>query len=343
MNLTMQDNTMAERADARPESKADKAGMHRKQLSHPQARRRGPSKLLSGMKPALALMSLGLGVLMITKPRRVTELVGVRARHKNIVRLMGMREIGHALSILAAPRTEIGVWSRVAGDGLDLAAMSVALRDPCTDRSRSTVALGALAGIAAADLVCARQLQRWSRSASERSILVVKSILINQPAARLYAHWHNFESLPQFMEHLQSVEDKGNGESHWVARGPAGTAVAWDAKITEDRPNQLIAWTSQPGAAVPNCGQVQFEPAPNGRGTIVTVELQYQPPAGKLGKLAASLFGEEPEQQIQGDLRRFKQVMETGEVLRSDATLHGTRIFDQSPAQPPAAGPASRK
>jgi uncharacterized membrane protein len=115
--------------------------------------------------------------------------------------------------------------------------------------------------------------------------------------------------------------------------------VEWDAEIVEDRPNELIAWRSLPGAQVPNAGSVRFISAPSGRGTEVHVELRYDPPAGKLGKAVAMLLGEEPSQQIAGDLRRFKQVTETGEVARSEASIQGKKPT-RHPAQPPKRPPA---
>jgi uncharacterized membrane protein len=123
------------------------------------------------------------------------------------------------------------------------------------------------------------------------------------------------------MAHLKSVEVV-NGRSHWRARGPLNTSIEWDAEMVEDRPNELISWRSVPGADVRNHGLVRFRPAPGSRGTEIVVELRYDPPASTLGATVAKLFGEEPGQQIAGDLRRLKQVMETGEVMASDASVH---------------------
>jgi uncharacterized membrane protein len=266
----------------------------------------------------------------------------VRSRHRGLIRAAGVREIGHALLIWFQPKKPVlGVWSRLAGDALDLTAMGTALTDPCTDGPRAAVALAALTGVTVVDMVAARALTRDGRG-GHRAIKVTKSITINRPAGNLYTYWHNFENLPQFMEHLQSVQVTGPGRSHWVAKAPAGMTVEWDAEITADRPPDSLSWRSIEGAQVPNWGTVRFEPAPAGRGTVVTVELEYQPPAGKLGATVAKLFGEEPAQQVQGDLRRFKQVMETGEVVRSDATLRGTSAFDQRPARPKSDGDDSK-
>jgi uncharacterized membrane protein len=122
------------------------------------------------------------------------------------------------------------------------------------------------------------------------------------------------------MRHLESVRVTGDRRSHWVAKAPAGKAVEWDAETTEDRPNELIAWRSLPGSKVYNAGEVRFNPAPGGAGTELRVTLEYDPPFGKLGSKVAMLWREEPGQQVADDLRHFKQVMETGEIVLSDST-----------------------
>ncbi|MEA2574316.1 MAG: hypothetical protein QOH93_1614 [Chloroflexia bacterium] len=167
---------------------------------------------------------------------------------------------------------------------------------------------------------------------------VRKTVTINHSPEELYTFWHNFENLPRFMQHLESVQVSGNGRSHWKAKAPAGQTVEWDARVTEDEPNRLIGWQSLEGADVQNSGTVTFTPATGGRGTVVRVDMQYDAPGGPFGALIAKLFNEEPDQQVFEDLRAFKQVMETGEVVRSDATLAGTRMV-QRPGQPPETWP----
>jgi uncharacterized membrane protein len=159
----------------------------------------------------------------------------------------------------------------------------------------------------------------------------VEAITINRPRTEVYAFWHNFENFPRFMAHLESVQMIGDLRSHWKARAPAGTTVEWDADTTEDRPNELIAWQALADADVPNRGQVRFRDAPGNRGTELIVELKYQPPGGKIAALIAKLFGEEPSQQVKSDLRRLKQVLEVGEIVHSDASIHK----GMHPAQPP--------
>ncbi len=150
-------------------------------------------------------------------------------------------------------------------------------------------------------------------------VKVEKSVTINKPAAELYRYWRNFENLPRFMNHLEAVNVIDQKRSHWVAKAPAGTSVEWDAEIYNEKENELIAWRSLEGADVDNAGSVRFESAPGGRGTVVRVSLKYDPPAGIIGAAIAKLFGESPDQQIDEDLRRFKQVMEAGEI----ATVEG--------------------
>jgi len=140
-------------------------------------------------------------------------------------------------------------------------------------------------------------------------IKVERTVLVNRPVAEVYQFWRNFENLPRFMDHLESVSVLDENRSHWVAKAPAGMRVEWDAVIHNEVEDQLIAWRSLPGADVNNAGSVHFTPIGDGQ-TEVRVVLSYEPPAGRLGAAVAKLFGEEPSTQVDDDLRRFKQVME---------------------------------
>lgn len=160
---------------------------------------------------------------------------------------------------------------------------------------------------------------------SATSIAVERAVTINKPASELFQFWRNFENLPQFMDHLESVTIQNDTRSHWVVKAPAGTSVAWDADIVEEQENRFISWRSAPGADVENAGTVSFEELPNDRGTLVRVSLQYNPPAGPLGTIVARLFGEEPHQQVYDDLLHFKNLMETGEIPTTEGQPHGTR------------------
>lgn len=153
----------------------------------------------------------------------------------------------------------------------------------------------------------------------ELGIRVDRAVTVDRPREEVFRFWREMTNLPRFMRHLESVTILDDKRSHWVARAPASRTVDWDAEIYNLKENELIAWRSLPGAGVQNAGSVWFREAPAGRGTVVSVELQYNPPAGTLGALVAMLWGEEPGQQIQEDLHRFKQIMEAGEI----ATVEG--------------------
>ncbi|HEX5598785.1 MAG TPA: SRPBCC family protein [Micromonosporaceae bacterium] len=188
--------------------------------------------------------------------------------------------------------------------------------------------------VGAASLLAAAWLTRLAR---RRTLDVRASVTVNRSSADAYRFWRNLENLPRFMGHIVSIQAIGDGRSHWVVRGPAGRRVQWVAQIVDDRPQELISWRSLPGAKVPNSGVVRFAPAPGGRGTEVRVELSYTLRAGAAGRAIAKLFGEEPEQQVRDDLRRFKQVLETGEVVRSDGSPGGISVRQQvlqRPARP---------
>lgn len=150
--------------------------------------------------------------------------------------------------------------------------------------------------------------------------LVGKTVTINRPRAELYAFWRDMANLPRFMENVVSVVPVGEGRTHWTVKAPAGKTVEWISAITEDKPNETIAWTSEHGADVPNSGRVDFRDAPGERGTWVSVTILYDPPAGIIGRAIAKMFQREPAIQARRDLRRFKQLMETGEIATSART-----------------------
>lgn len=143
---------------------------------------------------------------------------------------------------------------------------------------------------------------------------VVRAVTVNRPREDVYSFWRRLENLPRFMKHLESVTALDSRRSHWVAKAPAGKHVEWDAEITRDTPNELISWHSVGDSDVDNSGSVRFADAPGGRGTDIVVAMQYDAPAGGIGRTIAKLFHEEPEQQLRDDLRRFKSVVETGEI-----------------------------
>jgi uncharacterized membrane protein len=159
----------------------------------------------------------------------------------------------------------------------------------------------------------------------DHGIHVDESVTINRPLPAVYRFWRNFENLPQFMKHLEMVAMREAGVSHWVAKGPAGMKVEWDARIINEVENRVIGWQSLEGSMVSTAGSVNFDESD--RGTRVRVHLQYNPPAGKLGAAIAWLFGEEPGTQIREDLRRLKQLLETGEIPTTQGQPRGGKGY----------------
>lgn len=143
--------------------------------------------------------------------------------------------------------------------------------------------------------------------------LVERAVTINRPAAELYAYFRDFGKLATFMENVIRVDVLDANRSHWVVKAPGGKTVEWNARVTHEMPDEEITWQSEEGADVANSGRVTFREA-GARGTVVTATIAYEPPAGAIGKLIAKMFQREPAIQARRDLRRFKQLMETGEI-----------------------------
>ena len=274
--------------------------------------RRSPNGGPERLARALGWFSLGLGLAEMAAPRRLAHLIGIgdSDERRLLLRLLGLREIANGAGILRGRRPAGWMWSRVGGDAIDLSLLGQALRLPRVDRNRLTTATVAVAGLTALDVLASGRL---SRTASQ-GIRVRKAITIERSPEELYAFWRRLENLPRIMRHLDAVQVIDDRRSHWTAKAPGGTTVEWDAEIVEEQPNRRIVWRSLDGATVASQGSVEFEPAPGGRGTIVRIDLAYDPPAGAVGAAVAKLFGEAPDQQIAEDLRRLKQMVETGEV-----------------------------
>lgn len=156
----------------------------------------------------------------------------------------------------------------------------------------------------------------------KETMIVTERITVGVPREALYRYWRNFANLPRFMRHLVAVRVVDERRSHWMAQAPAGRIVEWDSELVEDRPGELLRWRSLPDADVKNFGMVRFVDAPAGQATEVEVELQYVPPGGSLGAAIARYTGEEPQWQVADDLRRLKQLAESGE-LRVELAQHG--------------------
>jgi uncharacterized membrane protein len=289
--------------------------MARQRIQHQEIADGNPADERLGKR--LGYLSIGLGLAELLAPRGIARLIGVEQDGLVPVtlRAFGAREIASGVGLLARPTSTTGPWARVAGDVVDLAMLGLALRTKSYAHERTIGALAAVAGVAALDVYAG--VRRARRQLGEP---VKRAITIARPPHEVYAIWRNVERLPEFMTWVESVRDLGANRSHWTVKTPAGVSIEYDAEITEDVPNRRIAWRSVAGSMVPNCGTVTFLDAPGNRGTEIVVELQVAAPLGKT--IASS--------EAQGDLRRLKQILETGEIVKSDASIHK----GPHPAQP---------
>jgi uncharacterized membrane protein len=298
---------------------------------------RSTSRLVRG----LGLASAALGVPMLARTDDVAELVGVdnSASSRPLIQAVGARELVAALLLLAGPSRS--VWFRVAGDAMDLTLLGQALVDRSGERERRVrAATAAVAGLTLLDLYAALRAQRAQHGPGRPGPLELQaSVTVNKSTEEAFAFWRDLTNLPRFMQHLESVTvlDGSDTRTHWVAKAPLGTSVSWDAEITSEEPGRRLAWRSLPGSRIDNSGTVHFAEAPGDRGTEVKVVLHYDVPGGRLGRAVARLVGENPVQQVRDDLRRFKQVIETGDIVRTDGLPGGTDAKKQGaqrPAQP---------
>lgn len=299
----------------------------------------------------LSAFSLALGTAQLAMPNVVNRVAGIRddVTTRLWQRLVGVREVVVFAAIEAEqPRPRRALWMRVGGDAKDLTLLTLAWRDKRASGPRLVGAIANVAAIAALDAYAAIRAGRppENERTEEEPMHVKAAITVRKPREEVYRFWRDLENLPSFMNHVESIEGNGNGRSHWKVKAPAGTHVEWDAEVVEDRPGEALVWRSVEGYGVQNSGAVRFLDAPRDQGTEVHVEFDYGAPGGRLGEAVAKLFGEEPTQQAKDDLRRFKQVLETGFVVRSEGSPEGStarRHLKQRPGQPVEDGPGEQE
>jgi uncharacterized membrane protein len=273
----------------------------------------------------LGWFSVGLGLAQLIAPRQVARLIGADHRSDatcNTIMAVGVRELTCGVGLLSRTQPAAWAWARVAGDVMDMGLLAYAWRDGKASREQVLGAGGTVLAAALLDAETAIALGRAQREPLAQGITVKQSITVQRTPDEAYAFFRDLQNLPSFMAHLESVVEESQGRSRWRAKGPLGVNVEWQAEVIEERPGELIAWRSLPGADVPNRGVVTFKSAPGQLGTEITVDLSYDPPIGAVGATIAKLFGREPSQEVSADLRRLKQVLETGEVLHSDSSIH---------------------
>ena len=270
----------------------------------------------------LGWFSIGLGLAEVVAPGPLAQLIGV-PKNRRLIRVLGMREIVAGIGILAQNRPAYWLWVRVGGDVMDLALLGAALTSKKSEPARLAAAAAAVAGVTVLDVLSSRQHSTGGALDRNHALRVARSITVNCSLEECYRWWRDITNLPRVMRHIESVEVTGDRRSHWVVSGPRGGRLQWDSEITIDEPAKAIAWHALEGADVDNSGSVHFEPAPAGRGTIVRVAFHYCPPVGRLGAVFAKLIGREAEVELAKALRRFKQLMETGEIATTEGQPAG--------------------
>jgi uncharacterized membrane protein len=259
---------------------------------------------------------------------------------QNVMRVVGAREIASGVAILAQAKPTPGLWLRVGGDIMDLALLRSAMESPQAAKDRVTAATLVVLGITAADVISGAMMTAEPNAPYEamqaRNLEVAAAVTVQAPVTKVFALWEGFQGLPRFMSDAASVQITGEGKSRWTMPGPAGTTMEWDVAITDSRPNEQIAWSTAEGSPLSAQGTVRFRSASGNRGTQVIFTAQVHVPGEELGKKIAHPIVEALRLKIGSDLRRFKQLIELGEIVHSDDSI----IPGPNPAQPPATIPA---
>jgi uncharacterized membrane protein len=290
-------------------------------------RKSDDSRSNASLVNALGWFSIGLGLSQLLVPRGLSRAIGAEDEHAGLVRGLGVRELATGVGLLSGREPQMFLWARVAGDLMDLALLGNTIASG-RDRGRALGATAAVAAVTALDVYAANRVRQegvGEPAVDERTLTVEKTLAINRSPQECYDMWRAVENFPRFMEFVDSVTPIGQNRFHWVARSPGGARIEWDSEITNDQPGRLIAWRSVDEADVEHAGVVRFEPGRDGRGTWLRVEMQYRPPGGALGAMLARIANAAPKQAIEEDIRRFKRLMETGEVPTIEGQPHGRR------------------
>ena len=300
---------------------------------HYARRRENPRLDAAALAQGLGWFSIALGAAAVLAPRTVGSLAGVDRGTRALMRSTGIRELANGVGILSQRNPAPWLWSRVVGDVLDLAVLATGLRPGNPGRRRAAFSFAAVAGVLALDALAASHLTKHaghplvSGVAAPTDLYFETSIATGKTPEECYRFWRNIENLPRFMDSLQSVQALDERRFHWVAKGAGAPPLEWDCEITEDRPGAALAWRTLNGAEVPNAGSVIFEPLPHGRGTIVRLSVHYSPVDGQLTAALAKLLRQDPQSKVHEDLRRFKQLLESGEIATTHGQPAGRRSF----------------
>lgn len=279
---------------------------------------------------ALGLFGIALGLAETAAPKRLGALIGLQHRSA-LLRLYGLREIASGLLLLAQPNPALGLWSRVAGDALDLATLGTSLAKGNPDNPRLAAAIAAVSTVVAIDTAAARSAAGTDANANANATegepstppsdeqTAKRVIAIDQSPDDLYRLWREPSTLPRIFGDAANIDVLDASRTQWKVDAPLGRTLEWETEIVEERSGELLRWRSLPGGAVPTHGSVHFRPAPTGSGSFVTLDLRFSSPTGPLAIAASLLPPALTESAIGTALRRFKSLAETGRVLTADS------------------------
>jgi uncharacterized membrane protein len=310
----------AKAAEPDADALADSPGRHPTQLRSGSARQSVAAR-------NLGYLSLGLGAGALLMPRWLARVSGLE-QHRELLPFVGLRELASGIGLLSQTNKTPWLWSRVIGDGMDLAVLASSVLSPRNPRRLSAaVATAVVAAITAIDT---EQSIRSSTGAdgfpsAARDAFVTTSIIVGKSAQECYTFWRNPSNLSRFSPMLESVTALDERTSRWVARSVVGAKVTWDSRLTQDAPGERIAWRSLEGGSLYHAGVVSFEQASGGRGTLVRVTMHFKVPGGRAALALAKVLGADPRTEVREDLRRFKQLLEAGEIATTRGQPSGRR------------------
>jgi uncharacterized membrane protein len=275
----------------------------------------------------LGYLSLALGAGALLMPNRLARLTGLE-QHRGLLPLVGLRELASGVGLLTRTNATPWLWSRVVGDGMDLAVLASSAFD--SENARRVSAAVTTAVVALISAVDARETVRASKGArltigAATDAFASASVIVDKSKQECYSFWRDPTNLVRFSPMLESVSVLDERTSRWVARGPAGTKVEWTSRLTADVPGERIAWRSLEGGHLYHAGVVRFENANGGRGTVVRASVHFCAVGGRAGLALARVLGVDPRSEVREDLRRFKQLLEAGEIPTTRGQPSGRR------------------
>lgn len=285
----------------------------------------------------LGYVSLGLGLGALVMPSRLARIAGLE-EYRGLLPAIGLRELTSGVGLLIARKKEPWLWSRVVGDGMDLAVLLSSVFSPRNPRRlNAVIATGVVTAITAADVLASvrsKSSNHFAASPSAPDAYVTSSVIVNRSAQECYEFWRNPANLTQISTMLESVTAVDERTSRWVARGVAGQKIEWQSRITADAPGDRIAWRATEGGSLYHAGIVSFQKATGGRGTLVNATMHFKVPGGRAALSLARVLGVDPRREVREDLRRFKQLLEAGEIPTTRGQPSGRRsLFGRMTAE----------